>query len=106
MMVPYDILFMYMYTMDKIGEIGEISKLEMVGYVAVFLSIVSFLPVVRNIYRTKKTNNFPYKTILMALLAHACWFVYGLYSNTSATEYSGVLFILMYLFIFYIKMKH
>ncbi len=105
MMVPYDILFLYMYTKDM-DKIGEISKLEMVGYVAVFLSIASFLPVVRNIYRTKKTNNFPYKTILMALLAHACWFVYGLYSNTSATEYSGILFILMYLFIFYIKMKH
>ena len=81
----------------------RMNKIEWTGYLAVFLGVISFFPVIQNIYKTKKTNNFPYKSILLALTAHACWFIYGLYTDTSATEYSGIIFILMYLFILYIK---
>ena len=80
--------------------------IKIVGYIAVCLSILSFIPIVYNIYKTKQTNNFPYKTIFIALLAHMCWLVYGLYSHTVATEYSGIFFVFMYLFIFYVKMNH
>ena len=81
-------------------------NIEFIGYMAVCLSVLSFFPVIKNIYKTKKTNNFPFKTIFLALCAQTCWLIYGLYNDTTATEYSGIIFILMYLFIMYIKVNN
>lgn len=82
------------------------NTIDLIGNIAVFLSILGFFPVVHNIYNTKKTNNFPYKSIFIALLAHSSWFIYGLYKDTSATEYSGFIFVLFYLFMLHVKMTN
>ena len=95
-MTRANILFIYVY----------MNNIEIIGYVAMCLSIMSFFPIVFTVYKTKKTNNFPYQSIFLALSAHTCWLIYGLYSNTSATEYSGFIFVLMYLFMLYIKMNY
>jgi len=34
--------------------------IESVGELAAFLGVVSFMPIVYTVYRTKKTNNFTY----------------------------------------------
>jgi len=79
---------------------------EYIGNLAVFLSIISFLPVISTVYKTKKTNNLPYETILLVIAAQTCWFIYGLNINALATEYSGIFYVLAYLFVLYIKINN
>jgi len=82
------------------------NPIEYIGYIAVFLSILSFLPVIHNIHKNKKTNNFPYETIFLVLASQTCWVIYGLKLNAVATEYSGIFYILTYLFMLYIKINN
>lgn len=79
---------------------------EIYGFVAMSVSVLSFLPVIYTIYKTKKTNNFPYHGVFLALIAQTLWMTYGIYKNALATIISGVLYFSMYSFILYTKIKH
>ena len=70
-MTRANILFIYTY----------MNNIEIISYVAMCLSIMSFFPIVFTVYKTKKTNNFPYQAF--SSLVNTCWLIYGLYSNTS-----------------------
>ena len=83
-----------------------VNPVEKEGFAAMALGLVSYFPVVLNVHKTKRTNNFPYYSILGLLCAQICWFIYGLYSKTSATEYSGFILSVMYLYILYVKLNY
>ena len=78
---------------------------ENIGYIATVISVISFLPVVYNVYKTGKTNNFPLKALILAIIANSIWLVYGIYKNAKANIVSGCLYFLMYSYIFYKKYK-
>lgn len=80
--------------------------IESVGELAAFLGVVSFIPIVYTVYRTKKTNNFPYKSIFFVLMSQMLWIVYGYFISAIATLVSGIFFSLIYLFILYTKYSH
>ena len=78
--------------------------IEIIGEIAMFSGIISFLPVLYTIYKTKKTNNFPYKSLILLLFSNILWIVYGSFVSANATIVSGTFFTIIYLFILYIKL--
>ena len=76
---------------------------EIYGFIAMSVSVISFLPVIYTIYKTKKTNNFPFHGVFLALFAQTLWVTYGIYKNALATIISGILYFSMYSFILYIQ---
>lgn len=76
---------------------------ENIGYIATIISLISFFPIILNIAKTKKTNNFPYKTIILSLIANLLFLYNGFLTNNYVIIFMGGVFTLIYLFIFYIK---
>jgi len=77
-----------------------------IGILATIIGIISFIPVVYVVYKTKKTNNFPYSTLLLALLSNLLWVIYGIYAPASANILAGSLYFIIYTFILYIKLLY
>ena len=77
--------------------------IESVGDLAVILGVVSFMPVVYTVYKTKKTNNFPYKSLFFLIISQMLWVFYVYLVSAKATFVGGTLFSLIYLFILYTK---
>tara|TARA_R110002072_G_scaffold41263_1_gene116146 strand:+ start:363 stop:626 length:264 start_codon:yes stop_codon:yes gene_type:complete len=78
---------------------------ENIGYIGAILSILSFLPVIINIYKTKKTNNFPYTTLILAILGNFLILVNGYFSNNNLIIFMNTSFLTFYLFIMFIKIS-
>lgn len=76
---------------------------SVVGNLAMMLGIISFLPVMYTIFKTKKANNFPYKSLILLLTSNILWVIYGYFVSANATIISGSFFTLIYFFILYIK---
>ena len=76
---------------------------ELVGHTAIVIGIISFVPVIYTIYKTKKTNNFPYKSLLFLIISQILWMIYGYLTSAYATLISGLLFTFIYFFILYTK---
>ena len=78
-------------------------RIELIGIVAAIIGVISYIPVIINVYRTKKTNNFPYYTLILALVSNLLWIIYGVFESTYANIMSGIIYFTIYLFILYIK---
>lgn len=78
------------------------------GLAATMIGIISFLPVLHTVYKTRKTTNFPYEALCLALVSNALWIYYG-YSKPHGIDYQvlmmGALYFVVYLSILYVKMK-
>uniref|UniRef100_A0A6C0AZ28 MtN3 and saliva related transmembrane protein n=1 Tax=viral metagenome TaxID=1070528 RepID=A0A6C0AZ28_9ZZZZ len=77
-----------------------------IGMLATMIGILSFMPVISVIYKSKRTNNFPYYTIFLAIISNILWFIYGIYKETYANILSGTLYFIIYCFILYIKLLY
>ena len=77
---------------------------EIIAYTGTIFTVLSFLPVVLNIYKTKKTNNFPYKTIILAYFGNGLILLNGILSRNNVLMFMGTIFVLIYSYILYIKM--
>lgn len=79
------------------------------GFLATIVGIISFLPVLYVVYRTKKTNNFPYKALILALVSNSLWIFYAFKKGPKVdvqVAFMGILYFLIYSFILYIKMSN
>ena len=83
-------------------EHEDISK-QNIGYAATFLGIISFIPILYNIFVTKNTSNFTYNNLALALVSNFLWFYYGYHSSSYAPLISGILYFILYSFILYYK---
>ena len=61
---------------NKIEKYTE-SHSNIAGFLATIIGIISFLPVIYIVYKTKKTINFPYRTLILALLSNILWIYYS-----------------------------
>jgi uncharacterized protein with PQ loop repeat len=88
--------------------ISELNKLKpdvfYIGLAATIIGIISYLPVVATVHKTRVTSNFPYSTLVIALLSNTLWMIYGLTKNATATIIMGSLYFAIYLYILYVKM--
>ena len=78
-------------------------KTVIIGILAIIIGISSFIPVLKTVYKTQETNNFPYNSLFLALTANVLWIIYGLYNATYANILSGFLYFIIYSYILYIK---
>lgn len=65
---------MYMF-INKIKEYVETHS-KIAGFLATIIGIISFLPVLYVVYKTK-TINFPYRILILALLSNLLWIYYS-----------------------------
>ncbi len=77
---------------------------EIIGYTATIISLISFIPVILNIAKTKKTNNFPFRTIFLALLGNSLFLLNGLLTSNHVMIFMGTVFILIYYYILHVKL--
>jgi len=79
------------------------------GFLATIVGIISFLPVLYIVFKTKKTNNFPYKALILALISNFLWIFYAFKKGPvvdNQVAFMGILYFLIYSFILYIKMTN
>ena len=72
---------------------------ELFGILATVIGIISYLPVVYVVYKTRKTNNFPLYTLGLATISNILWIIYGIYEPAPASIFMGVLYTVIYLYI-------
>ncbi len=77
----------------------KITDPNIYGNLAILLGIISFLPIMVKISRSKKTNNFTWLNLSLALISNIMWIIYGICSSSIANIVSGVLYFIIYSFI-------
>lgn len=80
-------------------------NIELIGYLALTISVISFLPSIYNIFKTGKSNNFPIQGLILAIIGNIFWFIYGIYTNRKANIIAGFVYFLMYSYIIFKKYK-
>lgn len=74
-----------------------------IGLIATILGLISFLPIIYVVYKTKDTKNFPFKSIFIILISNILWILYGIYKEAYVNIISSGLYFLIYAYILYIK---
>jgi uncharacterized protein with PQ loop repeat len=90
---------------NKIEEYAETHS-KIAGFLATIIGIISFLPVLYIVYKTKKTINFPYRTLILALLSNLLWIYYSVAKYPKIDfqiAFMGSLYFFIYLFILHTK---
>jgi MtN3 and saliva related transmembrane protein len=54
-----------------------VMKLEFIGLLAGFFSIVGLIPQVYKSYKTQHTRDLSLKWLILSVVAHILWFIYG-----------------------------
>jgi len=81
-----------------------IKQIEAIGLLATFLGALRFFPILHKVYKTRKTTNFPYAALFLALSSNILWVIYGTLDDTYANIVAGSLFFSAYAFILFIKL--
>ena len=93
---------------NKIEEYAETHS-KIAGFLATIIGIISFVPVIYVVYKTKKTVNFPYRTLILALISNLLWIYYSVAKYPKIdfqVAFMGVLYFFIYLFILQTKVFH
>ena len=93
---------------NKIEEYAETHS-KIAGFLATIIGIISFVPVIYVVYKTKKTVNFPYRTLILALISNLLWIYYSVSKYPKIdfqVAFMGVLYFFIYLFILQTKVFH
>jgi len=82
----------------------EKTLLKGTGIIATLIGIISIVPIAIKVWKTKKTDAFPFFALALAIISNTLWVAFGLYTGVKASLLSGSLYLSFYLFIFAIKM--
>jgi uncharacterized protein with PQ loop repeat len=80
--------------------------LEMLGVLATFIGLFSFMPVMNHIRKTKKAEDFPFMALFFALVSNLIWIYYGHIKGTKATIFMGLCYVFIYGFILSVKISN
>ena len=53
-------------------------KLEFIGLLAGFFSIIGLMPQIHKSYTTQHTRDLSLKWLMLSMVAHILWFIYGI----------------------------
>ena len=81
-------------------------KKSYIGYIATLLGTIGFLPIIVNIYKTKKTNNFTFTSIAVSYLISTMWVYYGIHEKSNIIIFRSLSYISIYSYILYIKLMY
>tara|TARA_B000000557_G_C20578274_1_gene360207 strand:- start:191 stop:457 length:267 start_codon:yes stop_codon:yes gene_type:complete len=82
------------------------NNIDNIGILASIIGLLRFIPLVIEIYKTKKTNNFPYLMLLLAISSTILWLIYGFINYSIALLISASIALSVYLFILFMKVKY
>lgn len=83
-----------------------VNNIETIGMLASIIGLLRFIPIVIEIYKTKKTNNFPYLMLFFAVTSTTLWLIYAFVNNSIALIISAGLALTVYLYIMFMKFKY
>jgi uncharacterized protein with PQ loop repeat len=83
-----------------------LDKTHIYGNLAIIIGIISFIPIILKMFETKDTNNFTWTNLFLAVLSNIMWILYGSSIGSESVIISGVLYLLIYVFICFIKFMH
>ncbi|MFH1234006.1 MAG: SemiSWEET transporter [Candidatus Diapherotrites archaeon] len=81
-------------------------SMEMLGFVAGFLTTVSFLPQAIKAWKTKSTKDISLPMYLLFILGVSLWVIYGFLINSLALLLANIVTLIIALFILYMKIRH
>ena len=90
----------------KYDYIKNNNIIKNLGLLASFLGLLRFIPMVYQIYKTKRTNNFTPTMLLLALTSTIFWLVFGFYEDTLPVIISSVIALFVYTYIVYMKLSY
>ena len=90
----------------KYDYIKNNNIIKNLGLLASFLGLLRFIPMVYQIYKTKRTNNFTPTMLLLALTSTIFWLVFGFYEDTLPLIISSVIALFVYTYIVYMKLSY
>ena len=79
------------------------------GLAATTIGLISFLPILYVVYKTKKTKNFPYRALILALISNLLWIFYAAAKDHIIDKqlmFMGILYFFIYAFILYTKIQY
>ena len=83
-----------------------VNHIETIGILASIIGLLRFIPIVFEIYKTKKTNNFPYLMLFFALTSTMLWLIYAFVKNSIPLIISAGLALTVYLYIMFMKFRY
>jgi MtN3 and saliva related transmembrane protein len=79
---------------------------EALGFVAGFLTTISFLPQAIKAWKTKSTKDISLPMYLVFILGVFLWIIYGFAINSSVVILANCITLLIALFILYMKIRY
>lgn len=83
-----------------------VNYVSVAGIIATIIGILSFLPVIYVVYKSKNTSNFPYNSLVLAITSNLLWIYYAI-SNKPQIDYplaiKGTVYLLIYTYILFTK---
>jgi len=77
--------------------------LKQTGVIATLIGIMSSIPIIFRVWRTKNTDFFPTFALTLSIISNTLWVIFGLYTGVLASLLSGILYLLFNVFILAIK---
>jgi MtN3 and saliva related transmembrane protein len=81
-------------------------NIDVIGITASVIGLLRFIPMVFEIYKTKKTNNFPYLMLGFAIISTILWLIYGFINYSISLLIFASIALSVYLFILFMKLKY
>ena len=91
---------------SKYYDIKNTNIIKSLGLLASFLGLLRFIPIVYEIYKTKRTNNFTPTMLFLALSSTIFWLIFGYYENTLPLIISSLIAFCVYIYIVYMKLSY
>ena len=82
------------------------NNIDNIGILASIIGLLRFIPLVIEINKTKKTNNFPYLMLFLAITSTTLWLIYGFINYSIALLISASIALSVYIFILFMKLKY
>lgn len=80
--------------------------IEIVGTVAILLSVGIFVPQIYKAYTTKSTQDLSYGLLFLYVAAHTTWIIYGIMLPAYAVVIADTTTVICALYIIYLKTKY
>ena len=115
------VFFLKEYYMTMLGMYFEYSPLPrllgitantnaqtvvLLGIAATITGMLRFIPIVIEINRSKKTNNFTVWTLVLAIISTIMWILYSFFQESTALAISASIALSVYMYIVYMKMRY
>lgn len=81
------------------------NNIEIIGFIAAFLTTTAFLPQVYKTWKTKDVSGLSLPMLLMFITGIILWLVYGFYMNSPSMIVANSITIVSSFFLIYFKIK-